>query len=297
MAVIGAVAACLVTSDVPATVKASVTPVETGAMGGDGLDTGCVPSQALLRMATLVQRMRRSVDVGVAAAHHRLDVAQVMARRVHVVHGVHEIAPHVSVERLRALGVEVQIGRARIVGPWHVDITRADGGAQRLATRSIVIAIGARPFVPPLPGLAENCLTGQTLWCLRELPRRLEVLGGRSIGCELAQAFALPGSQVAQARQARQARQVTQVKMAPRLLAREYGEDSAFAQAALQADVQLPRGRQAGPLRSGRPRFVRATKRGLGLNKTLGSRRAHPALAEADNYAAGEWKRARRRHC
>jgi pyruvate/2-oxoglutarate dehydrogenase complex dihydrolipoamide dehydrogenase (E3) component len=126
-------------------------------------------------------------------------------------------------------------GRARIVDPWHVEITRADGTLQTLSTRSIVVATGAAPFVPPLPGLAEvGCLTSDTLWGLRELPRRLLVLGGGPIGCELAQAFARLGSQV------------TQVEMAPRLLVREDVEVSELASTALAASgVTVLTGHQA----------------------------------------------------
>jgi len=123
---------------------------------------------------------------------------------------VRDIEPHDSVERYQGLGVEVQLGRARIVDPWRVEITQADGQTQTLSTRAIVIATGAQPVVPPLPGLQEaGVLTSDTLWGLRELPQRLLVLGGGPIGCELAHAFARLGSQV------------TMVEMGPRLLPKE----------------------------------------------------------------------------
>ena len=138
---------------------------------------------------------------------------------------VKTIEPHDSVERYTSLGVDVQIGRARIVDPWHVEITRYDGSMQVLSTRAIVVATGARPFVPPLPGIEDSgYLTSDTLWGLRTLPRRLVVLGGGPIGCELAQCFARLGSSV------------TQVEMAPRLMTREDEEVSALARKSLEAD-------------------------------------------------------------
>jgi pyruvate/2-oxoglutarate dehydrogenase complex dihydrolipoamide dehydrogenase (E3) component len=203
-------------------VKAKVTLVEQHKMGGDCLNYGCVPSKALIKTATLVRQMRHSADYGVAQASWTLDFAQVMERVAHV---VREVEPHDSVQRYTGLGVDVQLGSARILDPWHVQITAADGGVQTLSTRSIVVATGARPFVPPLPGLEEcGYLTSDTLWGLRELPPRLVVLGGGPIGCELAQSFARLGSAV------------TQVEMAPRLMLREDEDVSAYALQALQAD-------------------------------------------------------------
>jgi len=203
-------------------VKARVTLVEGHRMGGDCLNTGCVPSKALIRTATLVHQMRHAADYGVAQAGFTLDFAQVMQRVADV---VREVEPHDSAARYTALGVDVRTGQAKIVDPWHVQITAADGTVQVLSTRSIVIATGAEPFVPALPGLHDvGCLTSDTLWSLRELPPRLVVLGGGPIGCELAQAFARLGSAV------------TQVEMAPRLLMREDEDVSAFAQQVLAAD-------------------------------------------------------------
>ena len=232
MVVIGAGAAGLVTSYIAAAVKAKVTLVEAHKMGGDCLNYGCVPSKALIKTATLVQQMRHSSDYGVASASWTLDFAQVMDRIAGIVKA---IEPHDSVERYQGLGVDVQIGRAKIIDPWHVQITADDGSVQTLSTRSIVVATGAQPFVPPLPGLAEaGYLTSDTLWGLREQPRRLLVLGGGPIGCELAQSFARLGSLV------------TQVEMAPRIMIREDEEVSAFVQQALQADgVQLLTGHKA----------------------------------------------------
>ena len=222
MVVIGAGAAGLVTSYIAAAVKAKVTLVESHKMGGDCLNYGCVPSKALIKTATLARQMRHSADYGIAKASFELDFAQVMDRVAHV---VQEVAPHDSIERYTGLGVDVMTGNAKIVDPWHVQVTAADGRVQVLSTRCIVIATGARPFVPPLPGMADvGYLTSDTLWSLRTLPPRLVVLGGGPIGCELAQSFARLGSQV------------TQVEMAPRIMIREDEDVSAYAQKALQAD-------------------------------------------------------------
>jgi pyruvate/2-oxoglutarate dehydrogenase complex dihydrolipoamide dehydrogenase (E3) component/uncharacterized membrane protein YdjX (TVP38/TMEM64 family) len=222
MVVIGAGAAGLVTSYIAAVVKAKVTLVENHKMGGDCLNYGCVPSKALIKTASLVRQMRHSREYGVERAEYSLDFAQVMDRITRV---VAEIEPHDSVERYQGLGVDVAIGTAKILDPWHVQITAEDGSVKTLATRSIVVATGARPFVPPLPGLEDvGYLTSDTLWGLREQPRRLVVLGGGPIGCELAQSFARLGTEV------------TQVEMGSRLMAREDEDVSAYVRKALEAD-------------------------------------------------------------
>jgi pyruvate/2-oxoglutarate dehydrogenase complex dihydrolipoamide dehydrogenase (E3) component/uncharacterized membrane protein YdjX (TVP38/TMEM64 family) len=222
LVVIGAGAAGLVTSYIAAVVKAKVTLVEAHKMGGDCLNYGCVPSKALIKTATLARQIRHSRDYGIAKASAEIRFADVMERIAQV---VREIEPHDSVERYTGLGVDVAIGRARITSPWHVEITKDDGSKQTLSTKSIVIATGAAPFVPPLPGLAEvGYLTSDTLWGLREQPKRLVVLGGGPIGCELAQSFARLGSQV------------TQIEMLPRIMIREDEEVSAYAKKALEAD-------------------------------------------------------------
>jgi pyruvate/2-oxoglutarate dehydrogenase complex dihydrolipoamide dehydrogenase (E3) component/uncharacterized membrane protein YdjX (TVP38/TMEM64 family) len=222
LVVIGAGAAGLVTSYIAAAVKAKVTLVEAHKMGGDCLNYGCVPSKALIKTATLARQIRHSADYGIAKASAQIDFAQVMERIAHV---VREVEPHDSVERYTSLGVDVAIGRAKITSPWHVEITKDDGSKQTLATKSIVIATGAAPFVPPLPGLQDlGFLTSDTLWALREQPKRLVVLGGGPIGCELAQSFARLGSQV------------TQIEMLPRIMIREDEEVSAYAKKALEAD-------------------------------------------------------------
>ncbi|MDP2008224.1 MAG: FAD-dependent oxidoreductase [Rubrivivax sp.] len=232
MVVIGAGAAGLVTSYIAAAVKAKVTLVESHKMGGDCLNYGCVPSKALIKTATLARQMRHSADYGIASASYTLDFAQVMDRIAGV---IKEIEPHDSVERYQGLGVDAQIGTAKILDPWHVQITHDDGRVQVLSTRAIVIATGARPFVPPLPGLDDvGYMTSDTLWGLREQPRRLVVLGGGPIGCELAQSFARLGSAV------------TQVEMAPRIMGREDEDVSAYARQALEADgVQVLTGHKA----------------------------------------------------
>ena len=232
MVVIGAGAAGLVTSYIAAAVKAKVTLVESHKMGGDCLNYGCVPSKALIKTATLARQIRHSAHYGIQSASYQLDFAQVMDRIAHV---VQEIEPNDSVERYTGLGVDVQTGTAKILDPWHVQITAADGGVKVLSTRSIVIATGARPFVPPLPGLDDvGYLTSDTLWGLREQPKRLVVLGGGPIGCELAQSFARLGSQV------------TQIEKGPRIMSREDEDVSAFAKEALQADgVQVLTGHKA----------------------------------------------------
>jgi pyruvate/2-oxoglutarate dehydrogenase complex dihydrolipoamide dehydrogenase (E3) component/uncharacterized membrane protein YdjX (TVP38/TMEM64 family) len=210
--VIGAGSAGLVTSYIAAAVKARVTLIEKHKMGGDCLNTGCVPSKALIRSAKLLSHMRRSKEFGIRSASADFDFAEVMERVARV---VAQVEPHDSVERYSKLGVECLTGTARVTSPWTVEAALADGTKRTFTTRNIVIAAGARPFVPPIPGLREaNPLTSDTVWGLRKLPRRLVVLGGGPIGSELTQCFARLGAQV------------TQVEMLPRILAREDPEFS-----------------------------------------------------------------------
>ena len=212
LVVIGGGSAGLVTAYIAAAVKAKVTLVEKHKLGGDCLNTGCVPSKALIRSAKFLSQIARAKEYGIASANARFEFSDVMARVQAV---IKTVEPHDSAERYTQLGVDVVQGSAKIVSPWEVDITREDGRTERLTTRSIVIATGARPFVPPIPGI-ENVghLTSDTVWNLRELPQRRIVLGGGPIGSELTQAFARLGSKV------------TQVEMAPRLLMREDPEVS-----------------------------------------------------------------------
>jgi pyruvate/2-oxoglutarate dehydrogenase complex dihydrolipoamide dehydrogenase (E3) component/uncharacterized membrane protein YdjX (TVP38/TMEM64 family) len=214
--VIGGGSAGLVTAYIAAAVKASVTLVERHRLGGDCLNTGCVPSKALLRTAKLLSQARHSQTYGIRSMTAEVDFADVMERVQRV---IRTIEPHDSPERYRSLGVDVVAGDATIRSPWEVEVRTADG-VRRLTTRNIVIATGARPLVPPIPGLEDvGYLTSDSVWDLRERPERLLVLGGGPIGCELALAFARLGSRV------------TLVEMAPRLMGREDEEVSALVAA------------------------------------------------------------------
>ena len=220
--VIGGGSAGLVTAYIAAAVKAKVTLVEKHKLGGDCLNTGCVPSKALIRSAKLLSHVQRAPEFGIASAQASFDFAQVMERVQKV---IKTIEPHDSAERYTALGVDVVQGTARIVSPWEVDITREDGSVQRLSTRSIVIATGAKPFVPPIPGIEQvGYLTSDNIWELRALPKRLVVLGGGPIGSELTQAFARLGAEV------------TQVEMGPRIMSREDPEVSEMVTARFRAE-------------------------------------------------------------
>jgi uncharacterized membrane protein YdjX (TVP38/TMEM64 family)/thioredoxin reductase len=230
--VIGGGAGGLVSAYIASAVKASVTLVEGHKMGGDCLNFGCVPSKALIRSAKLAKQLHKAGELGFTGTQGSVDFAAVM-RRVHRV--IADIAPHDSVERYTNLGVDVVQGHARITGPWSVEITRSDGSQQTLTTRNIVIAAGASPFVPPIPGIEQTgYLTSDTVWGLTELPRRLVVLGGGPIGSELAQSFARLGAIT------------TQVEMAERILVREDPEVSELVSASLRADgVNVLTGHQA----------------------------------------------------
>jgi len=207
LVVIGGGSAGLVTSYIAAAVKAKVTLVEKHKLGGDCLNTGCVPSKALIRSAKFLSHISRSAEFGVASASATIEFSDVMERVQSV---IRTVEPHDSAERYTELGVDVVQGSATIVSPWEVDITRDDGSTQRLTTRSIVIATGARPFVPPIPGIEDvGYLTSDNVWNLRKLPRRLVVLGGGPIGSEMTQAFARLGAKV------------TQVEMGERIMVRE----------------------------------------------------------------------------
>jgi pyruvate/2-oxoglutarate dehydrogenase complex dihydrolipoamide dehydrogenase (E3) component len=214
--VIGAGSGGLVTSYIAAAVKAKVTLIEKHKMGGDCLNTGCVPSKALIRSAKWLSHLKRAKEFGFKQASADFDFADVMERVQSV---IKTVEPHDSIERYTALGVNVVIGEAKIISPWAVEVKTADG-VLTLTTRAIVIAAGARPFIPPIPGIEKiEPLTSDNIWNLRELPKRLLVLGGGPIGSELAQCFARLGSQV------------TQVEMASRLLAREDTDVSAAVMA------------------------------------------------------------------
>ena len=232
LVVIGAGAGGLVSAYIAAAVKARVTLIEGHKLGGDCLNYGCVPSKALIRSAKMARQIRDAGSLGFTGTTGKVDFAAVMARIRRV---IADIAPHDSVERYTQLGVEVLQGHARITGPWSVEVRLADGSKRTLTTRSIVIAAGASPFVPPIPGLEDvGLLTSDTVWGLTALPQRLVVLGGGPIGSELAQSFARLGSQV------------TQVEMAPRIMGREDPEVSALVEASLRKDgVEVLTGHEA----------------------------------------------------
>ena len=207
LVVIGAGSAGLVTAYIAAAVRAKVTLVEKDAMGGDCLNTGCVPSKALIRSARMAADINRAGEFAIRTGPAEVDFAAAMERVQRVIAA---IEPHDSVERYTGLGVDVASGTARITSPWEVQITHNDGHLETLTTRSIAIATGGRPFIPPIAGLEQvDYLTSETVWALRERPRRLLVLGGGPIGCELAQTFARLGCSV------------TQVEQGARLLERE----------------------------------------------------------------------------
>ena len=224
--VIGAGATGLVTAYIGAAVKAKVTLVEAHKMGGDCLNYGCVPSKAIIKSARVAHEMRHAGHYGLNSVEPTFNFRAVM-QRIHDV--IADIAPHDSVERYTDLGVEVLLGHARIIDPWTVEVALNDGSARRLTTRSIVLATGAQPFVPPLPGLEEvGYVTSDTVWehfnQLDDPPARLVVLGGGPIGCELSQCFARLGSQV------------TQIERGTRIMAREDEDVSEIAQTALVRD-------------------------------------------------------------
>lgn len=217
LVVIGGGSAGLVSAYIAATVKAKVTLIEKHKMGGDCLNTGCVPSKALIRAARSVRDIERAAELGIEVDRPRINFAKVMLRVRSV---VKVIEPHDSVERYTALGVDCEQGEARIVSPWQVSVN-----GRTISSRNIVIASGARPVVPPIPGLDQlDYLTSDNLWDLTELPSRLLVMGGGPIGCELAQAFNQLGSQV------------TLVDMMPRILPREDEDVSEFMRRALEAE-------------------------------------------------------------
>jgi uncharacterized membrane protein YdjX (TVP38/TMEM64 family) len=177
--VIGGGSAGLVTAYIGAAVTAKVTLIEKNRMGGDCLNTGCVPSKALIRSAKLLSHIQRSSEFGIKQASAEFDFAEVMERVQRV---IKTVEPHDSVERYTKLGVDVIQGEARITSPWTVEVKTNDS-VETLTTRNIVIATGARPFVPPIPGLKEvGYLTSDSVWDLREQPKRLLVLGGGSSG-------------------------------------------------------------------------------------------------------------------
>ena len=227
MVVIGAGSGGLVAALIAATVKAKVTLIEKDKMGGDCLNRGCVPSKALIRSARLAFESSRAAEFGLTGKRLGADFAAVMQRVQRV---IKQIEPHDSVERYEGLGVRVELGEGRILDPWRVQVK-----GKVIATRTIVIATGSKPFVPPIQNLdPAGYLTSDNLWELKKLPKQMLVLGGGPIGTELAQALARLGSQV------------TQVELLPRLLPREDEEFSQLVREELEAEgVQVLTGHRA----------------------------------------------------
>ena len=220
--VIGAGSAGLVSAYIASMVKAKVTLVEAHDMGGDCLNTGCVPSKALIKSAKVAHQVADSARFGIQSGAPVIDFPAVM-RRVRDV--ITAIEPHDSVERFTGLGVDCVKGYARFVDPWTIEID----GARQLTAKSFIIATGAAPFIPPLPGIEDSgYLTSESLWDAMadrpNAPNRLVILGGGPIGCELAQAFQRLGSKV------------TIVEMADRLLLKEDADAAALVTARLQAE-------------------------------------------------------------
>jgi pyruvate/2-oxoglutarate dehydrogenase complex dihydrolipoamide dehydrogenase (E3) component/uncharacterized membrane protein YdjX (TVP38/TMEM64 family) len=226
LVVIGGGAAGLVSAYIAAIVKAKVTLVEAHKMGGDCLNYGCVPSKALIKSAKVAHQMRHASRYGLEDHAPNFSFKSVM-ERIHRV--IAAIEPHDSVDRYTKLGVEVLEGYATIINPWTVKITMNDGSTQTLTTRSIIVAAGASPVIPDLPGIeTSGYVTSDTLWHkfaqLDKVPAHLVVLGGGPIGCELAQSFARLGSNV------------TIIERSTRLLSREDEDVSSFAREALLKD-------------------------------------------------------------
>ena len=217
LVVIGAGSGGLVSAYIAAAVKAKVYLIEKHKMGGDCLNTGCVPSKALIRSAKINNYIKRATEFGLQTAQPSVDFSAVMKRIQGV---IKTIEPHDSVERFTELGVDCIVGEAMITSPWSVEVN-----GQAIATKNIIIASGARPFVPPIDGINDTgYLTSDTLWQLERQPKRLLVIGAGPIGCELAQSFARLGSQV------------TLLDMANKVMPREDADVSEFIAKKLQTD-------------------------------------------------------------
>ena len=230
--VIGGGSAGLVSAYIGAAVKAKVALIERDRMGGDCLNTGCVPSKALIRSAKAADTLRHADRYGLDTVPVSGNFATIMGRVKRI---IAKIEPHDSPERYRSLGVDVIQGSASFASPWEVDVTRHDGRRERLSARSIVIATGGKPFVPAIPGLEHmEPLTSENLWDLQERPGRLLVLGGGPIGCELSQAFARLGSEV------------IQIEAGERILSKEDGEVAELVQAQFHREgIDLRTGHKA----------------------------------------------------
>jgi pyruvate/2-oxoglutarate dehydrogenase complex dihydrolipoamide dehydrogenase (E3) component/uncharacterized membrane protein YdjX (TVP38/TMEM64 family) len=220
--VIGGGSAGLVSAYIAAAVKAKVALIEKDKMGGDCLNTGCVPSKALIRSAKAADTLRHADRYGLESVPVKGSFQNIMSRVQQI---IAKVEPHDSPERYQKLGVDCISGEASFVSPWELSVTRSDGQTERLTARSIIVATGARPAMPPIPGLDDmQPLTSDNLWNLQEQPERLLVLGGGPIGSELAHAFARLGSQV------------IQVELADRILGKEDPEVSDAIAARFEAD-------------------------------------------------------------
>ncbi len=189
--VIGAGAAGLVSAYIAAAVKAKVTLIEKNKMGGDCLNTGCVPSKSLINSARLAQSWSRASELGLPSfkVSANINFSNVMAK---VQDAITAIEPHDSVARYQELGVDCEQGEAKIISPWQVEVN-----GRVISTKNIIIATGAAPRVPKIEGLEDiDYLTSESLWSIKERPKRLLIMGGGPIGCELAQAFSRLGSKV-----------------------------------------------------------------------------------------------------
>ena len=215
--VIGAGSAGLVTAYISAAVKSKVTLIEKHKMGGDCLNYGCVPSKALIRSARICEQMRNADKYGINPCEPEFEFTQIMQRIQSI---IKTIEPHDSIERYTSLGVECLTGEARIISAHEVEIN-----GQKLSARRLIIATGARPFVPPIDGLDKlKALTSDNIWDLKQLPRRLAVLGGGPIGCELAQCFARFGTEV------------TLIEMAPSIMIKDDADAVKIVHQSLEND-------------------------------------------------------------
>jgi dihydrolipoamide dehydrogenase len=268
--VIGAGSAGLIAALIAATVRAKVTLIERGQMGGDCLNTGCVPSKTLIRSAKVAHQLRDAQRFGMREVRFEVDFAAVMQR---VREAIATIAPNDSVERYTSLGVDCVRGEARLLDPWSVQV-----GERRISARNIVLATGAVPFLPPVPGLdAIDALTSDNVWELNELPARLLVMGAGPIGCELAQCFARLGSRV------------TLIDMAERVLPREDADVASLLHDALREDgVEVLVGHRAERFQAGSPDVLIAScgdgQVGIEFDRVLVAvgRRAHTSSLGLD---------------
>jgi pyruvate/2-oxoglutarate dehydrogenase complex dihydrolipoamide dehydrogenase (E3) component len=215
--VIGAGSGGLIAALIAATLKARVTLIEKHLMGGDCLNTGCVPSKTLISAAKAAHLMRHGSDYGLKSVEPEVDFPAVMDR---VQAAIDTIKPKDSVERYTELGVNCIIGEAKLLDAHRVEVN-----GEVISGKSIILATGGTPFVPPIPGLQEaGALTSDDVWAIREQPRRLVVIGGGPIGCELAQSFARLGSQV------------TLVNRSEHLIPKEDADASAHIKAVFEAE-------------------------------------------------------------